>query len=969
MSTEPYLPPSLVQAEKFNIHFDTLITLAREDLALFSAAEWTDTAIHDPGITLLEALAYNISDLSYRCLLPLVDVLTPAGVQEGDPLFPVDFGPERMLTISPITAEDYRRGILDLYALDRLNPGRGGHLFSDAAVEKETGDDRYHYFYNETSREFTFGLSYATGEPIPMWLNGSYRVTVKPDLFTTDFTTADQRQGELRKYLDKHRNICELFRVVKGVGDDTTECLDVPLVMNISVSDTLEDANVLYTDILQAALGYLSPAIRRESSIDLQTGEYSGPQAMHGWITELAPTTLTGKAAQTLNVIAVSQLVKVIAQLPNVATVEYMSLDTQSLVLTCAVEPAAQVSFWAATLRDSGTTNIITTMLQQVTLTRRGIKLTGDGDEIYTLLQQRQLAKYSAKLRLYPVGRYRNLSDYYPATDLIPPLYGLQEPLPDLPQQQLHRFLLGFEQHLADGCVGLGQLSTLLDFAMPDQPDMALFGSQWPFTSSPDKPEPPANKVHADYKEKALAADALSQQNQDAAIALTRFMLGYFGVEPTGKAVAFEGTEEYLQVLRGMLRCMPQVGYARPAIQPGGVSSLQRRIAAQLGIGAELFTDDNDVNLADLPFYLIEHPLLLPQHPGSEAIAEHQVESVESAETPEGTVLLFTADMDLTVKLALGQLIDLQIQPAGGGDLEWIKAILVVEVNGKTFTVYPAEHSHLNMRLSEVLQAGKPNVHRLWWQLSDVWLKDMDYSLDSSTTTPTGNTRQYRITTRPDQPWSPILRDNDTIELTRVYSGTASRVTGSYSATVSEVDSVRGTALMTLKEPGDPVFDPQTNRYTWYILPPADEEGQNALLYHDRFSLTLSVVFRRSLIVKQDMLPEQLKEAEEAVRRIVQAELPAHIRARVLWLSDEQFKLLAGTYNSWQSEKTRLGKDSFLLLKLLSIGMLPSMEEGIGIMKIPNINDLDALKDLTAGSPEWQSVVDTRGLLYIPQNS
>ena len=39
---------------------------------------WTDYNIHDPGITLLEALSYAITDLGYRTSLNLKDLLAPA---------------------------------------------------------------------------------------------------------------------------------------------------------------------------------------------------------------------------------------------------------------------------------------------------------------------------------------------------------------------------------------------------------------------------------------------------------------------------------------------------------------------------------------------------------------------------------------------------------------------------------------------------------------------------------------------------------------------------------------------------------------------------------------------------------------------------------------------------------------------------------------------------------------------------
>ena len=41
-----------------------------------SSSLWTDYNSHDPGITLLENLAYAITDLGYRISLPIEDLLS-----------------------------------------------------------------------------------------------------------------------------------------------------------------------------------------------------------------------------------------------------------------------------------------------------------------------------------------------------------------------------------------------------------------------------------------------------------------------------------------------------------------------------------------------------------------------------------------------------------------------------------------------------------------------------------------------------------------------------------------------------------------------------------------------------------------------------------------------------------------------------------------------------------------------------
>ena len=77
-----------------------------------SGKVWTDHNSHDPGITLLETLAYAITDLGYRTGFSTADLLTrPDGLigpssQTG--LFPA----HEALTCSPITIADHRQVLL-----------------------------------------------------------------------------------------------------------------------------------------------------------------------------------------------------------------------------------------------------------------------------------------------------------------------------------------------------------------------------------------------------------------------------------------------------------------------------------------------------------------------------------------------------------------------------------------------------------------------------------------------------------------------------------------------------------------------------------------------------------------------------------------------------------------------------------------------------------------------------------------
>ena len=82
---------------------------------------WTDYNIHDPGITLLEALCYALTDLGYRTSFDIKDLLAlPAKeTADADGQFPEDkrqafFTARNILSINPVTSNDFRKLLINI---------------------------------------------------------------------------------------------------------------------------------------------------------------------------------------------------------------------------------------------------------------------------------------------------------------------------------------------------------------------------------------------------------------------------------------------------------------------------------------------------------------------------------------------------------------------------------------------------------------------------------------------------------------------------------------------------------------------------------------------------------------------------------------------------------------------------------------------------------------------------------------
>jgi hypothetical protein len=78
---------------------------------------WTDYNVHDPGITILEALCYAITDIGYRIGWDMPDILSPEVPQPlNAPPYPGQafFTAREILTVNPTTSDDLRRLLIDL---------------------------------------------------------------------------------------------------------------------------------------------------------------------------------------------------------------------------------------------------------------------------------------------------------------------------------------------------------------------------------------------------------------------------------------------------------------------------------------------------------------------------------------------------------------------------------------------------------------------------------------------------------------------------------------------------------------------------------------------------------------------------------------------------------------------------------------------------------------------------------------
>jgi hypothetical protein len=153
-----------------------------------SGATWTNHNSPDPGISIMEALAYAISDLAYRNGFAMRDLLTRPDGRIGPASETGLFPAQEVLTTSPVTIADHRRLLL------RIDGVRNAWL--DPMTDPEEPDN---YRLAETpifadcvadalSHE---ALNAAGDSNHPVKVSGLYRVLVELDI--------DERLGSLNE--------------------------------------------------------------------------------------------------------------------------------------------------------------------------------------------------------------------------------------------------------------------------------------------------------------------------------------------------------------------------------------------------------------------------------------------------------------------------------------------------------------------------------------------------------------------------------------------------------------------------------------------------------------------------------------------------------------------------------------------------------------------------------------------------
>lgn len=95
--------------------FDFLRAKGLEYIEDLSSKLWTDYNAHDPGITILEALSFAITELGYRTSFDIKDLMADKDGNIG--INQAFFSAKNILSTNPLTIEDYRKLLVDIIGI------------------------------------------------------------------------------------------------------------------------------------------------------------------------------------------------------------------------------------------------------------------------------------------------------------------------------------------------------------------------------------------------------------------------------------------------------------------------------------------------------------------------------------------------------------------------------------------------------------------------------------------------------------------------------------------------------------------------------------------------------------------------------------------------------------------------------------------------------------------------------------
>ncbi|MBR2261310.1 MAG: hypothetical protein IJ916_06370 [Paludibacteraceae bacterium] len=477
---------------------------------------WTDFNIHDPGVTILEALCFALSDLSYRTNFTIQDLLTPK--DNFNPLIKTpSFPAEEILSSNPTTCDEYRKLIMEHVPGVRnvwIEPIEAEKKVSGRLTKKENingyynvyvelEEEEYIHFFDKIRQTFA---SDAHTEYLE-YFDDNYKKFFQEILQHTIEDNPDPNeetkkrrhkpsriyktcyQNYIKKLLLQHRNLCEDFADV---------IILEPIYLGFKLDLVLKnnaDQNYIIDKLYTEIDKYISPVLQYHTIQDyLDKGTspeniYQGELPLYGFIDIQELQSLEKKT-----IIYYSDIYNIILSIDGVAEIKkFEFIETDGIEFLPKKKTKDGEEEYAIKLSDSDKTHVFKLTPFQLSTKEERLK-----NWIHKSDVQSKITLYSGSLSISTIliptaskntrrfldspiecslprieSTNRNIEQFFPVQKLLPKVYEYKPEnsykntvLDQAERNQLKGYLAFFNQLLSDY---LSKLSTISSYYSIDK--------------------------------------------------------------------------------------------------------------------------------------------------------------------------------------------------------------------------------------------------------------------------------------------------------------------------------------------------------------------------------------------------------------------------------------------------------------------------------------------------------------------
>lgn len=420
---------------------------AIEKIQELSGRIWTDYNLHDPGITILEHLCYAITDLGYKTDFPIEDILANKHGRIDGKLHSF-FTKADILTSGPITANDYRKLVLD--QIDQIE---------NIWIEQQDADNN------------SAGCN-----------KGVFRIFIQ-----AEDETAIRLQDNPEAAANVVSSVKECLHAHRNVGQDFEEPkLLIPQDIYIKAEvmvDWRQDAQAITAKICNAFEFTIHPPVRFFTEAELLSMGmsiehiYTGPLLRKGFVidTDLKPR---------IKRVDPAELIKAISMVDGVLKVKSLLIAGEDGQYTSRPIDVKEQHY--PFIRISSELHDIRIFSDKFEERSKDAAFWNTYQQVKIVAKRNFVGQRTGNLLLSMNGEYRNIGEYHSIQHLFPHIYHLGEhnrlsnemPATEQAQaRQLKAYLLFFEQLMANY---LAQLQDIGDLFAPvtDDPDPATYAIQ-----------------------------------------------------------------------------------------------------------------------------------------------------------------------------------------------------------------------------------------------------------------------------------------------------------------------------------------------------------------------------------------------------------------------------------------------------------------------------------------------------------